>query len=411
MGVPRVISIMIEIMERETVAFETHDDELDDFWSRNPSRTGLCLALMGSAARWLGRAIASTSDWIFGAIALILGLSILAAVPIAQFLSLGYLLEAGGRVALTGKLRNGFVGIRKASRLGSLVIGVTIFTLPLRILSTFAQDAQLVNPGSRIAQSWKIGIMALTALVIVHMIGAAARGGRIRHFFIPFGNPFWLARRLKQGGAYESSRDAFWSFVGSLRLEYYLKLGFLGFVGTMAWIVGPVTLLAAGRSFPILGILGAILLGVVVMSLPFLQMRFATTQRFRGLFEWREIRQRFLRAPWAFAFTLFLSLTFAIPLYLLKIEILPREAAWLPSLFFVVFMFPTRVLSGWAYGRSIRRDPPRHWFFRWTGRLAMLPVAAFYVLIVFFSQFTAWRGIWSLYEQHAFLLPVPFLGL
>ena len=41
----------------------------------------------------------------------------------------------------------------------------------------------------------------------------------------------------------------------------------------------------------------------------------------------------------------------------------------------------------------------------------MLPVAAFYVLIVFFSQFTAWRGVWSLYEQHAFLLPVPFLGL
>jgi hypothetical protein len=41
----------------------------------------------------------------------------------------------------------------------------------------------------------------------------------------------------------------------------------------------------------------------------------------------------------------------------------------------------------------------------------VVPVAAAYVAIVYLSQFTAWRGIWSLYEQHAFLLPVPFLGL
>jgi hypothetical protein len=27
------------------------------------------------------------------------------------------------------------------------------------------------------------------------------------------------------------------------------------------------------------------------------------------------------------------------------------------------------------------------------------------------SQFIAWAGIGSLYEQHAFLLPVPFVGL
>jgi hypothetical protein len=37
-------------------------------------------------------------------------------------------------------------------------------------------------------------------------------------------------------------------------------------------------------------------------------------------------------------------------------------------------------------------------------------VAGFYVLIVFFTQFTSWTGVWSLYEQHAFLVPVPFFG-
>jgi len=41
----------------------------------------------------------------------------------------------------------------------------------------------------------------------------------------------------------------------------------------------------------------------------------------------------------------------------------------------------------------------------------MLPTGLLYALIVFFTQYTAWQGIWSLYEQHAFLLPVPFLNM
>jgi hypothetical protein len=98
-------------------------------------------------------------------------------------------------------------------------------------------------------------------------------------------------------------------------------------------------------------------------------------------------------------------------LYLLKIEMVPREAAWLPSLVFLAFIFPARLLTGWALGRAVPRKTPRHWFFRWTGRLAFLPAASFYVTIVFFTQYTSWNGVWSLYEQHAFLVPVPFFGM
>ena len=38
-----------------------------------------------------------------------------------------------------------------------------------------------------------------------------------------------------------------------------------------------------------------------------------------------------------------------------------------------------------------------------------MPAAALYVLVVFLSQYTSWGGFVSLYDQHAFLLPVPFL--
>ena len=41
-----------------------------------------------------------------------------------------------------------------------------------------------------------------------------------------------------------------------------------------------------------------------------------------------------------------MTLTLAIPLYLLKAELIPREVAWLPSLVFVTFMFPARLAVG-----------------------------------------------------------------
>ena len=69
------------------------------------------------------------------------------------------------------------------------------------------------------------------------------------------------------------------------------------------------------------------------------------------------------------------------------------------------------VLAGWALACANARTEPAHWFFRWTGRLPILPVVLFYVMIVYFTQFTSWNGVWSLYEQHAFLLPVPFFGM
>ena len=390
----------VELAQTSEIVVEELPDRRPELRSR----------LMG-AIRGMTRAVASASDWLFGAAALVIGLAILSAIPIAQFLSFGYLLEAGGRAARTGKLRSGLVGVRKASRVGSMAIGARLFFIPLEVISSLANSAQIVDPGGPAARGWKVFLVFATVLVVIHILGACARGGRIRYFLIPFGNPRWILRRVRQGGAYASMRDAVWNFTASLRLPYYFRLGFLGFVGTMIWLALPVTLIAAGRANTLLGLIGALILGLVVMPLPYLQARFAIENRFQAMFALRAVRQRFKSAPWAFAFSLVITLVASVPLYLLKIEMIPRETIWLPSLVFLIFMFPARILTGWAYGRAIRREPPRHGFFRWTGRLVILPAAAAYVAIVFLSQFTAWRGIWSLYEQHAFLLPVPFLGM
>lgn len=364
-------------------------------------------------SRWrrFREGVGSVCEWGFGALAIVLGLAFLAALPGLQLLSFGYLLESGGRVARTGRIRDAFIGVRLAARLGSMVVGLWCVLLPIRLTASLARSAEIIDPGGAIARRWQLGWIVLTTLLALHAIAACARGGRLRDFFWPFGTPGWLLGRLRRGDLYSSTRDAAWEFVRALHLPYYFRVGALGFIGTSLWLVLPVTLIALGRRAPLVGLLGGLLLGIVALALPFLQMRFAAERRFKAFFEYRAVRERFRRAPWAFAVAATLTLTFAVPLYLLKIEMIPRETAWLPSLLFLAFIVPARTLAGWAYARSGRRDVPRHGFFRWTSRAWMLPVGLLYALIVFFTQFTAWQGVWSLYEQHAFLLPVPFLNM
>jgi hypothetical protein len=364
-------------------------------------------SLIRSLARW----IASAAEWLLGLISLVVGLSTLAALPVLQFLSLGYLLESSARVARTGRLRDGLIGVRRAARVGGLAAGIWLAMVPAWLVGSLTRSAELIDPGGPTARGWRTARVIFTLLTLLHIMTACARGGRLRHLLWPFGHPFWLIRRVRQGGLYTQARDGFWSFVTDLRLPYYFRLGLIGFLGTLAWLVVPAVLISFGGRVPPLGFLGALLLAMVVPFLPFLQVRYAVEGQAGALFSRRAIRERFRRAPWAFAFALMALLLASIPLYLLKIEMIPREAAWLPSLVFVLFLAPARLLTGWAYSRSGRRDRPSHWFFRLLGRLAIIPAAVFYVLVVFLAQYTSWGGVAALYEQHAFLLPVPFLSM
>lgn len=350
-------------------------------------------------------------EWTFGAAVLTIGLAILAAVPLLNFLSLGYLLEAGARIARTGRFRDGFIGVRQAAWLGGVVVIAYVLLLPVRLVSNLAQTAHVIDPGGQAARNWRIGLMVLIVFVFaltcllsyffVHAAASRTRGGKFR-------------LELWHGGLYAGIRDAVWDAVLGLRLPYYFWLGFRGFLAALAWLAVPVTMLVLSHVntpiSPIVGWAGAVALALVLLYLPFLQMRLATENRLAAGFDLVAVRAEYRRAPWLFTLSFVVTLLTALPLYLLKIEAAPSEAAWLPSLLFVTFIFPARLLQGAALGRARRRKEEAHWFFRWSGRLLQPPVALFYVLIVFFTQFTSWNGVWSLYEQHAFLLPVPFFG-
>lgn len=406
-------------------------------------------------------AVCHVLEWLFGLASLFGFLAALAVIPVLNFVTLGYLLTVSGNVAQSGRLRDGFIDIFKFARIGSMVAGTWLCLLVPRLVASYATDAWLIDPTGPEAQIWRIAQMTITAVVIAHILLAWYSGGRLRHFFWPLLAPGQLAgwllltgpvgravRRaiaavwpqladdliaprplanwfppailvagIRRGRMYAQARDAVWEFLASLRLPHYFWLGARGFLGALAWLLVPCLLLMAGTSgggppTVLLGFLGAALLVVVVMLLPFLQTHFAAEQRFRAMFERRIVQQQFARAPLAFWLALFVTLLLALPLYLFKIEpVLPDELKWTVTLFFVALIYPARLATGWAVARARLRQTPRLFVSRWLAVAAAVPIAAFYVFVVFLSQYTSFLGPASILEQHAFLLPVPFVSL
>lgn len=357
---------------------------------------------------------ASALNWLFGLAALIALLAVCSVIPVLNFLSLGYLLHVSGTIARTGRFRDGFIGVRKAAVLGSIAAGTWLVLWPARLVSGFWKDAEIIASGSVISKAWYFGLISVIAITLAHIAWACVRGGKLRHFLWP--QPLRLLRWLKAPGKFTHSQIHVTDYILSLRLPFYFWLGLRGFIGALAWLIIPVGILLVATRVPlggsiVLSLIGGILLLLVAIHLPFLQAHFAQTDRFSAMFELRQVRRLFLRAPLAFWFALLITLLFAVPLYLLKIELTPRELAWLPSLLFVIFIFPARILTGWAMSRALRKEQPRHWFPRWLARLGIVPIGLAYVLVVYLTPYLSWNGALSLLEQHAFLVPAPLMAL
>lgn len=412
--------------------------------------------------------LCTSLEWMFGLVSVVGCLAVLSAIPMVQFVSLGYLLEASSRVAKSSRLRDGFIDIPKFARIGSIVIGTWLMLLPLRYLSSLSLDAYLVDPGSVSARVYRISLLICTALMVGHVLLAWYSGGKLRHFFWPLLAPFqaaalflfggligpvlrplvarisprlvedlyverpltaWfppaiLLASVRRGHMYLEARDAVWDFAVGLNLPQHFWLGLRGFAGAGMWLLAPVLLLIGGSTIPngglafVTGWLGALLLLVVLAHLLILQTHFAVERRFVAFFQVMRSWAFFQRAPLAWWIALTVTLLASVPLYLATIELTQRELTYLISLFFVAFLYPARLLAGWAMGRALQhqqRARPmsalRFVLSVFVVLPAVAPVILFYVLILWASQYTAWFGPASLLVQHAFMVPVPFLGV
>jgi hypothetical protein len=454
----------------ETATFIT--DFIDDDGSAAPL----------SAAPWRARrsvrqmsgAVFAFSAWLirslFGIASLVLLLAVIAAIPIVNFLALGYLLEVEGRVARSGKLRDAFPLINLAPRLGSIVLGIWAWVFPLRLLSHAAADARLIDPGSS-ADIWlHLLVNVLAVLVTAHLCLALARGGSLWSFFRPVVVPLvvvtgallalafaklaiialaimavtgyvllrrhtwpWFVSRVKEwfllpflpargyfsdvgqlmtADYWARASAAVRDFIAGLRLKHHFLLGFKGYIGAMIWLVIPTALFAAASKTeggPILVTLfGGVLLILVLSWVPFLQAHYAAENRFGAMFELRTVRRLYKNAPFSWTITMLITLTLALPMYLFKVALPPSDAMWMVTIVFIVSIYPVKVITGWAYHRALTREKRAFFGLRWFTRALLLPLLSLYVFLLFFTQFIGEHGKRVLFEHHAFLLPAPF---
>lgn len=347
--------------------------------------------------------------FVMGAFGVLAVLSALAAVPVLQLATLGWLLEAEGRVGRTGRLRGALPGVDRAAGVGAALLGLLLLSLPLLVLSGYAADARLLRPPgvdagpARALGRWTAVVAALTAL---QAAAALLRGGHFTHFFRPLSNLRWALERLR-APILAPARAALRGWLEELRPGHHLALGAQGLVAGALWLAAPMGLFALGEREPGFYLLGWAALVLVVPWLVMGQARLAAEGRLGAAFELRELRRRIARAPFASAAAVVVVLAAALPLYLLKVEPAPRDALWLPAGAFLLAAVPGRLLAGWAHARG-GREGRAHPVLRLTGAAVALPAVAAWVPVALFLQLFTWRGPADLLGQHAFLLPVAF---
>lgn len=153
--------------------------ELSEF-SKTPDSFGI-LRLIG----WPFQKIARIIEWFFGVASMICLLTLCAAIPLLQFITLGYLLEISANIVRQGKVRAGFVGIRKAARIGGLLLGTTLVWMPAFQVSGIFHDAQIVLADAEQLQPFGINLTIVILITISYTLWAWIRGGKLRHFLWP----------------------------------------------------------------------------------------------------------------------------------------------------------------------------------------------------------------------------------
>lgn len=351
-------------------------------------------------------------------VSLLILLAVVAAIPVVQLASLGYLLVGGANLANRRSWTSAFPGLRLAGKLGTFVLLASLAWLPVWLVADLSYSAQLLQPDSPMAFRWRIAAFLAVVLWVAHLGWAAIRGGRWWHLLWPA--PVQFAYRIWRWETWREANDRLIELVHALHFAKLWWLGARAAVGVLLWITLPVSLMIIGQraqGFALagwVGFLGAAVMTVMMLYLPFLQIQMASQGRFRDMFQVAQVRRRFRYAPWAHACSLVLLCGLSIPLYLLRIEAPPEELAWAPSLVFVLLMLPCKLLlgatMGYADGRRCRGHlAARHWLLRWSAWLLAMASVLIYVGALYVAQLVAGPGAFVMYFQHALLVPAPLI--
>lgn len=360
------------------------------------------------------RAVAWLVTCMAGCLTLIMLVALLAAVPVLNLFALGWMLDAEGRVARSGRLHDGLPWLRVVPRLGAAAIGIWAWLLVVRLVAFAAADAALVDPGSTTAIAWERTRAIVATGVAVHLLFALAAGPSPLAFIRPIHNIRRVVRAVRAGTLWSASAAAVGRLSDVLAPWKTFRLGVGGFLGGMAWVAVPTLLFAMPRISdrpiaPLVSLCGGILLALALMWVPFLQAHYAATGRITAFIDVALVREWFRRAPFAMLMALVLLLILTVPLYVLKIVVPPRDAVWLLTPLFVLLILPGRLAVGWAVSRAMARPDQASLATRVIVSFGCWAALTAYLVILFLAPMVAALGTRILFDHHAVLLPTPFL--
>lgn len=359
------------------------------------------------------RAAAWLVSLVVGLASLVLLLSILAAIPLANVLALGYMLEGEGRVVRSGRLGDGVPLLGGLPRLGAVVSGTWAWLLVVRWVAWVAADAALVDPGGATARRWAVARVVVAALVGLHVLLAWRAGGSLPAFIRPIRNLRYLHAEWRAGRVWSGAADAIADVIAALRPLRLFGLGLGGFVGAFLWLVIPTLLFSALRDTQhpaavLVTLVGGLLLLVVLQWVPLMQARFAAEGRLAAFREVAAVRELHRRAPILLLGALVLLYGLSLPLFLFKVVAAPRDAVLFLTPIFVVTIFPARLALAWAIARAARR-PRRRWLaVRLVCTAVVSAALALFLFLLFFTPAIDAHGRRVLLDHHALLLPTPF---
>jgi len=348
-----------------------------------------------------------------GLVSLVVLLAIVAAIPVVNFLALGYMLEAEGRVVRSGRLRDGVPFAGALPRLGAIVLGSWLWLLVVRLVTQAAADAALVDPGGPAAVRWQRAQTAAVTVVGLHLVAALFAGGGLVAFFRPIRNVRRLVAAVRAGTAWGTAADALQRGLDRIAPGRLFWLGLRGFVGGLLWLFLPTALFAALRDttqpIGVLAMLvGGVLLAVVLSWVPFLQARFAAEGRMQAFRDVAAVRELWRRGPIAMLLAVVVLYALSLPLFLFKVVVPPRDAVLFLTPIFILTIYPARLAVAWAMHWAASR-PQRRWLaVRLAATAVLLPLLAFYLFLLFFTPAIDALGRRVLFDHHAILLPTPF---
>jgi hypothetical protein len=354
-------------------------------------------------------------------VALVVLLALTASIPVVNLLALGYLLEVQARVARSGKFRSAFYLLPAAGRLGGIVLGITLWLLPIRLLATAARDSWLLSPGSPAAWLWAAALLVASLLITSHLLLAIGCGGQWWRFLRPVNNARRFRADWHRGEYWRGAHQAIYALLAALRLPHLLWLGLLGFAATYLWLAVPTYLLTSlddvtSRLQVGCSVVGGVLMTVTLMGMPFLLVHVASEGRPKAIFAATTVLELAGRTPlrWALATAVLLACSMLPLLYsaVFKNQIPPHTARWDLMLVFLLVVAPARVLVGWAYHRAMQTTcsaaswPKRIWQLANVTALAI--GIGWYVYFLYLAQTGGEIGQRALWQFEALLLPWPF---